>query len=204
MNTITINIIIISITIIVSIAAWQNSGSYVDKLIFWPKRIKDNPKESYRFITSGFIHADFMHLFFNLFTLYFFGRYVEVLMGGTQYLIFYILALIVSHITTYLKYKDSYHYRSLGASGAVSAVLFAFIFFAPWEKVALFGILELPAIVFALLYLGITFYLSKKEGGTINHDAHLWGSLFGWIYVAIFIDPRHGMTFIDNVMNWYL
>lgn len=204
MNTITINIIIISITVIVSIAAWQNSGSYVDKLIFWPKRIKDNPKESYRFITSGFIHADFMHLFFNLFTLYFFGRYVEVLMGGTQYLIFYILALIVSHITTYLKYKDSYHYRSLGASGAVSAVLFAFIFFAPWEKVALFGILELPAIVFALLYLGITFYLSKKEGGTINHDAHLWGSLFGWIYVAIFIDPRHGMTFIDNVMNWYL
>lgn len=204
MTAITINTIIIAITVIVSIAAWQNNNKYIEKLIFWPRLIKGNPKEAYRFITSGFIHADFMHLFFNLFTLYFFGRYVEILMGGFQYVIFYLLALIVSHITTYIKYQNNWQYRSLGASGAVSAVLFAFIFFAPWEKVALFGILELPAIVFAVLYLGITFYLSKKEAGAINHDAHLWGSLFGWIYVAIFIDPRFGLTFIENIMNWRL
>lgn len=201
--TLTINTLIILITVVVSIIGWQNNNRWIDKLIFWPAKMKGQPQEWYRFISSGLIHADVMHLFFNLFTLYFFGNIVEAIMGHGQYLIFYILALIVSHITTYLKYRDNNYYRSLGASGAVAAVLFVFIFFAPWEKVALFGLFEIPAIIFAVLYLGITFYLSKKEGGTINHDAHLWGALFGWVYVAIFLDPQHGLSFIKNILNWY-
>lgn len=202
MLELSVNNIIILITAIISIIGFQGNNNLIDKLIFWPNRIKEKPKEIYRFVTSGLIHADVIHMIFNLLTLYYFGKYVEMILGSFQYLIFYILALIVSHITTYLKYKNQWQYRSLGASGAVSAVLFAFIFYAPWVNIYLFGILPLPAIIYAVAFLFLTFYLSKKNAGNINHDAHLWGSLFGWIYIVIFIDERHGMTFIENLMRF--
>lgn len=140
MFTITLSIILI--TAVISITGFRN-GKIVDDLIFWPPAITKK-HQYYRFITCGLIHADYMHLIFNMLTLYFFGRIMEVYymgMLGLQnyyYLALYIGALIFSNIPTYIKHRNDYNYRSLGASGAVSAVLFAFILLKPWQTIYLF------------------------------------------------------------------
>ena len=174
---------LIAANVIFSFIGFSN-GDLVDKTIMWPYRVL-REKQYVRFITSGFLHADFMHLFFNMFTLYFFGRAVEVyfsgfgLGGNFSYLALYFLALIISDIPTYIKYRNDYHYRSLGASGAVSAVVFAAIVFNPWSSVYLYGAVKISAAVYAVLYIVYCVYMGKKGGDHINHDAHLWGALFG-------------------------
>lgn len=195
------NLIIIAINVLVSIAAWRNHG-LMDKLIFWPYEMRSKPVEFYRFITSGFIHADTMHLLFNMFTLYFFGNLIERILGGPQYLLFYVLALMLSSVSTYIKYKDKWQYRSLGASGAVAAVVFAFIYLAPWQSIYFFALLPIPAILYGVAYLAYCVYMSKRDvTGTMNHDAHLYGSLFGWLYFII-IDPSHGMSFFEKLTQF--
>lgn len=183
MFTITISIIVL--TCFVSFTAFNNN-KLMDALIFWPPAINMR-NQYYRFITCGLIHADMLHLAFNMLTLYFFGRIMEAHYMGELglphycYLILYIGALIVSNIPTYIKRRDDYNYRSLGASGAVSAVLFAFILLRPWITIRVFFI-PLPAIVYGVLFLGYSVYMSKKGGDNINHDAHFWGALFGILF----------------------
>ena len=177
---ITINIIVITITCIVSYLAFSNE-TLMNKLIFYPPSItRDN--QWYRFVTSGFIHADMMHLGFNMLTLYFFGRNLEYIyasyFGVSQlwYLILYLSALIVSQIPSYLKNKNNYYYKSLGASGAVSAIVFSMILLMPWSTLYVF-IIPVPAIIYAIFYLGYSVYMSRKGGDSINHDAHIWGAV---------------------------
>jgi membrane associated rhomboid family serine protease len=183
-----ITISIIIITCLISFAGFSNS-KIIDSFIFWPPAITNN-KQYYRFVTCGFVHANFMHLAFNMFTLYFFGRIMEVYyMGrlGLQHYYFFILyigALIVSVLPTYFKQKNNYNYRSLGASGAVCAVLFAFILLKPWETIFLFFI-PIPAIVYAVLFLVYSMYMSRKGGDFINHDAHFWGAAFGIAFTVV-------------------
>ncbi len=164
----------------------------VDKSIMWPYRVvREN--QYMRFITSGFLHADYMHLIFNMFTLFFFGRNLEQyfsiygLGGNLAFLALYFLGLIVSDIPSYLKHKDDYNYRSLGASGAVSAVVFATILFSPWSSIYIYGALKISATVYAVLYIFYCVYMGKKGGDNINHDAHLWGSVFGLAFTLILI-----------------
>ncbi|MEJ0080746.1 MAG: rhomboid family intramembrane serine protease [Puia sp.] len=127
-----------------------------------------------------------MHLIFNMLTLYFFGTFMEAHYQGElglqkwYYLALYIGALIVSNIPTYLKHINDYNYRSLGASGAVSAVLFAFILLYPWQKIYVI-VFPVPAIVYGALFLVYSAYMSKKGGDNVNHDAHFYGALFGHI-----------------------
>ncbi len=186
MSNITLSIIII--TSAISITAFRN-GKIVDDLIFWPPAITKK-YQYYRFITCGLIHADYMHLLFNMLTLYFFGKIMEVYymgMLGLQnyyYLALYIGALIVSNIPTYIKHKNDYNYRSLGASGAVSAVLFAFILLKPWQTILVLFI-PIPAIVYGALFLIYSAYMSRKGGDHINHDAHFYGALFGIIFTIL-------------------
>lgn len=182
---ITLNIIIIAITCLVSYLAFSNE-TLMDKLIFYPPSItRDN--QWYRFITSGFIHADMMHLGFNMLTLYFFGRNLEYIyssyFGVSQlwYLTLYISALIVSQIPSFLKNKNNYYYKSLGASGAVSAIVFSMILLMPWSTLYVF-IIPVPAIIYAIFYLGYSVYMSRKGGDSINHDAHIWGAVYGIIF----------------------
>ena len=158
----------------------------------WPYGVKRH-NQFYRFITSGFIHADYIHLFFNMFTLLFFGQVVEIyfslygLGGNIAYIVLYFLALIASDLPTYFKQKDNYNYHCLGASGAVSAIVFAAVVFDPWGSIYLYGALKISALVYAVLYIVYCVTMSKRGGDNINHDAHLWGSLFGFGFTIALI-----------------
>lgn len=178
-------------TVIVSILAFYNE-EVMDKLIFHPHTVSRH-NEWYRFVSSGFIHADFMHLAFNMFSFYMFGDYVEqyfhMLFGNNGkmlYLILYLSSIVVCMIPTYLQQKDRYNYNSLGASGAVSAIVFAGIFLMPTIQIGFFIIPPIiPGFIFGPIYLGITAYLAKQGHGSINHSAHLWGSLYGVVFLII-------------------
>lgn len=180
-----ITLIIIIITAIVSFTAFS-SEKVMNDLIFYPPAVSRNG-QFYRFFTCGFIHADFAHIIFNMLALYLFGRIVEDMFieifgngGKLLYLGMYLIALPVSILPTYFRNRDNHHYRSLGASGAVSAVVFAGLMIAPYMKVGFFFIPPvIPGFVFGPLYLLISAYLDKKGGDNINHSAHIWGALFG-------------------------
>lgn len=188
--TFSVTIILIIANIAISLIGFSNP-EFLNKTIFSPYEVSRRG-QYYRFITSGFLHADYMHLFFNMFTLYFFGRAVEVYfaqygLGGTaSYLLLYFLGMIVADIPSYLKHKNDYSYRSLGASGAVSAVIFACIVFQPWGKIFVYFI-PMPFLLYAVLYIWYCIYMSKRGGDYINHDAHLWGSIFGLVFTIVLV-----------------
>ncbi len=182
-STFPVTFILIAINVLFSLIGFSNKNM-LDKTIMWPYGVKRH-KQYHRFITSGFLHADFMHLFFNMFTLYFFGRNIEYIFtaafpnGRIWYLVLYFTALIVSDIPSYLKNKDNINYRSLGASGAVSAIVFAAVLFNPWQQFRLYGFITMSATVFAVLYIVYCIYMGRKQADNVNHDAHLWGSVYG-------------------------
>jgi membrane associated rhomboid family serine protease len=186
---ITIGLIIANV--IFSLIGFSNAA-FVDKTIMWPYRVA-RENQYIRFITSGFLHADWMHLIFNMFTLFFMGIGLEYYLnayglgGNLAYLALYFLGLIVSDIPSYIKHKDDYNYRSLGASGAVSAVVFAAIVFNPWSTIRLYGVIKMSAALFAVLYIAYCVYMGKKSNDNVNHDAHLWGSLFGLAFILVLI-----------------
>jgi membrane associated rhomboid family serine protease len=189
--------------IIFSLIGFSNAA-FVNKTIMWPYVIK-REKEYYRFITSAFIHADWLHLIFNMFSFYFFGKAIEYyfsqygLGGNISYVLLYFLGLIIADIPSYIKNQDNNSYRALGASGAVSAVIFACILFQPWGTILIYFI-PMPFIVFAFLYLAYCIYMSKKNIGYVNHDAHLWGSIFGLAFTFLLIALKApGM--LPDIMN---
>lgn len=184
MNDSIVTYILIGITALVSYSAFSNVN-LLNKCMFYPVDIK-NKREYWRFITHGFIHADMQHLLFNMITLFFFGRFVELsfhdIFGNSfVYPLFYISALIASSLPSYKKHQDDYYYRSLGASGAVSAVLYAAIVFDPWLKVNF-----IPGIVYAIGYLVYSNYMNRKQVDNIGHDAHMYGAIFGFIFPFVF------------------
>jgi membrane associated rhomboid family serine protease len=182
----TITLIIVIVTVLVSLAAFSNEKIYND-LIFYPPAVTHS-KQWYRFFTCGFIHADFGHLALNMYAFYMFGQYVEESFtyiffekGKILYLLMYLTSLFVCLLPTYSKHKEDSWYKSLGASGAVSAVIFAFILLDPLQKIGLIILPGpgLPGFIFGVLYLIISSYLDKRGGGNINHSAHIWGALYG-------------------------
>jgi len=186
-----ITVLLIVINIIITLVGFSNR-ELLSKLIMWPYGVKRN-KQYYRMVSSGFLHADYVHLFFNMFTLYFFGSNLEIIFtqlhlgGAASYLILYFLALIVSDIPGYLKHQDDQGYHSLGASGAVSAVVFAVILFNPWGAIYIYGAIKISSVVYAVLYIIYCIYMGKQGNDNINHDAHLWGALFGLVFALILV-----------------
>lgn len=182
---------LIVLNVIISLIGFNNPA-FVNKYIFWPVGINRN-REYYRFVSSGFLHADFMHLFFNMFTFYFFGRNLEYYFnslfanGWLWYLLLYFVGMVVADLPSYYKNRDNNYFRSLGASGAVSAVVFGAIFFDPWSQIALYGFIRMSALVFAVLYIVYCVYMSRKAQDNINHDAHLWGSIAGLAITALLV-----------------
>ena len=211
-----ITIIIIIITVIISIAGFR-SEKVIDDLIFYPPAITQN-NQYYRFITCGFIHADPFHLIFNMYAFYLFGD--GQLKNGTEniflaifgnygrllYIIMYVLALIVCLLPSFQKNKDNTNYRSLGASGAVSAVVFAYILFDPLRGIGLVFIpVFIPGFLFGIIYLVISWFLDRKGGSRVNHSAHIWGALFGIVFIIIasklFADYPVVDRFIESIKN---
>ena len=187
-----LTVIIIAITCIVSILCF-NGTLNGNKLIFNAYQVWHR-KEWYRMLTSGMIHSGWGHLFFNMLTLYFFGRAVEQyfsaafggVLGTVLYVVLYVSALAISSLGDLVKYRDNWNYNALGASGAVSAVLFASILFAPKMGIYIYLIpIPVPGYIFAPLYLLYCWYMAKRNMDNIGHTAHFWGAVYGILFPII-------------------
>ena len=187
-----ITVIIIAITCIVSILCF-NGTLNGNKLIFNAYQVWHR-KEWYRMLTSGIIHSGWGHLFFNMLTLYFFGRVVEQyfsaafggVLGAVLYVMLYVSALAISSLGDLVKYRNNWNYNALGASGAVSAVLFASILFAPKMGIYIYLIpIPVPGYIFAPLYLLYCWYMAKRNMDNIGHTAHFWGAVYGILFPII-------------------
>ena len=196
-----ITLVIIAISCIVSFMAFNNSRLMND-LILWPPAIT-RQREYHRLVTYGVVQADFGHLLFNMVTLFFFGQQMEPfftqMLGPLGFALFYIGGLVLSILPTYLKNRANPNYRSLGASGAVSAVLFAYILLAPWQRIIVL-VVPMPAIVYALLYTGYSLYMDRRGQGNVNHSAHLWGAAYGVIFTLL-VNHRVLPHFIDALTH---
>ncbi len=182
-----VTIALIAITCVVSWMAFDKR-SLADRLVLWPPAL-ERRHEYWRLVSYGFVHADIGHLAFNMITLFFFGREIERVMAGVTgswltYPLFYLAALAVSILPSYLKHRHDANYVSLGASGAVTAVLFAFILLAPWTLIFVFFI-PVPAIIYAVFYVGYSLWMDKRGGDRINHSAHLSGAAFGVLFMVM-------------------
>lgn len=198
-------IILIIITVAVSYAAF-NSPKLMDQLQFNASKVYHR-KEYHRLITHAFVHANWEHLFVNMIVLFSFGRaiasYFELNFGRlhTMYFIFlYVGGILFSNLYALYKYRNDYYYNAVGASGAVAAVLFASIFFDPWNMIYFFGILPIPGIVFAILYLIYSYQMSKKQTDNVAHDAHFLGAFFGFVF-PVLLNPRLFEVFIDKLFR---
>jgi membrane associated rhomboid family serine protease len=207
-STSIITTVIIAITVLISILAF-NDHNLKQKLIFSPYQIKRSG-EWYRFFTSGLIHADWMHLIFNMYVLYGFGQLTEtyyVLSFGSTgpyaYALMYVVAIALAEVYSYFKNQDNPYYASLGASGAVSAVLFSSILFNPWSKIGIIFIpIGIPGVVMGALYLVYCQYKARKADDNIGHNAHFYGALFGFVF-PLFLKPHLIIDFV-NIIKWNL
>jgi membrane associated rhomboid family serine protease len=204
-----ITYVIIGVTVVISLLAFRDEELF-SKLKFNAFLVYHR-KQYYRLLTHGFIHADYWHLLMNMLVLYFFGRVAEAWFTGLAangfikypglfYLGMYLVAIPFASSISLFRYKEQHWYNSVGASGAVAAVMFFCIFFDPWQKLYLYGVIGLPGIIFAILYIVYSQYMSKKGGDNINHDAHLLGSVFGFVF-PLFINFHLINHFIQALLS---
>lgn len=186
-----ITIILIIVTAIISIQAF-NQASFMQKLIFNPYVIHHN-REWYRFLSSGFLHADWIHLLLNVFILFSFGSVVQKYYayffgsaGNYLFVLLYLSSIIAANASTYYAQKNNPSYNSLGASGAVSAVVFASILFQPTAKIYLYGLIGIPGYLAGIAYLIYSQYSSKNGKDNINHEAHFYGAVYGVVFTLVF------------------
>jgi len=200
-------VILIAITALISYQAWRKP-ELLNRWMFTPYLI-NNKGQWDRFVLSGLIHKDNIHLLFNMFTFYFFGRVVEMflifkfgtVMGIIAYVLFYVGAIVVADIPTYFKHKDHSYYRALGASGGVAATVFGSIILMPLSDICLFGIICLPGFALGIMFLIYSVVQAQKGADGINHDAHLYGALFGIAFILI-VNPQSALNFIDQIKSF--
>ncbi len=202
-----LTIIIIAITAFISYRAFSNR-TLAEKLIFYPPEVKRGGW--YRLFSYGVLHADYTHLIFNMLTLFIFGTYIERFFkstlgeteGGIWYIVLYVTALLVSILPTYIKNINNHYYRGLGASGAVSAVVFAYILINPMSFMGIMFIpIMLPAFLFGIIYVVLSIYLEKKQAGNVNHSAHIAGGVYGILFVIILFAVRKGANMLSHFIS---
>jgi membrane associated rhomboid family serine protease len=179
--------IIFALTLIVSVIGLSRP-QLVDRLLLRPYYMV-RKGEYYRLITSGLVHADWWHLIFNMMTFFFFAFLLERVLGQALFLLLYVLGLVLSDLGTWIRHRNDPEYASLGASGAILAVLFASIVYFPDQSLYLFPLpIPIPAPLFAVGYLAYSWWSSRQNRGRINHDAHIGGAITGLLFVAV-TDP---------------
>lgn len=196
---------ILVITCLVSYIAFNNQGLFY-KLDFQPYEIQRNPlKNLYRFLTHGFIHADWMHLLFNMFSFFFFAGSIENVfdykfqnLSVLYFMLLYLGGIFMSVIHTFEKHKNDIWYHGVGASGGVSAILMANVIYFPLNEICLYGFICFPGILWALIYLAYSFYMGRRGGDYINHDAHFIGAIYG-VVITLIIDRNAWSDFISQI-----
>lgn len=193
----------IGFIVLTALVSWQGfeRRGLIERLLLWPPAVQRGQYE--RLFSYGLVHADFGHLLFNMITLFFFGRLIEGFLsqqfGPWVFPFFYVSALLVSVLPGYFRHARDPNYRTLGASGAVSAVLFAYILLQPWNLIFVF-FLPVPAIIYGVLFVGYSVYMDRRGGDGINHSAHLWGAVYGLVFMII-AEPRVLPYFLNQLMN---
>ncbi len=191
----------------VSLYALYQDQSLIDRWALVPERVKRNG-EWYRMLSGGFLHGGIPHLAFNMITLYFFGPVLEIILGPVNYLVIYFGSLVVAHLFLYGKYKDDPEYVAVGASGAISGIIFGFCLFFPFEKIYLFLIpIGIPAFLFAVGFAGYSYWASNQPPGKgvfgrVAHEAHLGGAVGGLI-LTILLEPRVLPGFVRQVADLF-
>lgn len=192
-----IALIIFVATIVASLAGLYAAPQVIERSLFRPYWFTRR-RQYETIITSGFVHADLPHLLFNMVTFYFFAFPLERQIGPAKFAVLYFLGLVLSDLGTWRKHRNDPQYASLGASGAISAVLFASIVYFPWQKLFIIPIpVPIPAPLFAIGYVAYSWYSARHPRGRINHDAHLGGAVFGLGFVLL-TDPAA----YSNLLRW--
>ena len=202
-----ITLVIVILTVLVSIAAFR-SRELLFRFDLSPYQIVQNG-QYYRIFTHAFLHTDYIHLAINMLVLYSFGTGIErifsqleeqglIFSGNFFYLLLYISSIVLSAISTVTRYRSDERYSAVGASGAVSAVVFTYIFFAPLQKIYFYAVLPIPGIVFGILYLVYSSYMSRRNKDNINHSAHFWGAVVGFLF-PILLEPSLVKVFFENL-----
>ena len=202
-----ITLIIVIVTVIFSVAAFR-FRDLLYRFDLSPYHIAQK-QQYYRIFTHGFLHTDYVHLGINMLVLYSFGAGIEqvfnsledqgIIFSGTFFFVLlYISSIALSALSTVSRYRNDKGYSAVGASGAVSAVVFTYIFFAPLQKIYFYMVLPIPGIVFGVLYLIYSSYMGRRNKDNINHSAHFWGAVVGFLY-PIILEPRLFLVFIENL-----
>lgn len=194
-----ITLVLIGVTVVISLLAWQ-WPRLLDALIYWPPGVGRG--QWWRLLSHGFIHADGAHLLFNMVTLYFFGSVMEQVLtppiGALGFVLFYLAGIVIAILPSHFRHRRDTRYRSLGASGAVSAMLFAYILLQPWALLLVFFV-PVPAIVFAAVYVAYSIWAERRGQSNINHAAHLWGGAWG-IAFMVWLEPRLVQRFLSELL----
>jgi len=202
-----ITLVIVIITILFSLFAFRRK-KMLYRFDLSPYHIV-HKRQYYRIITHAFLHADYVHLAINMLVLYSFGTYVEHMLGDLQkqglifsgpffFILLYLVSVILASLTTIARYRDDQKYSALGASGAVSAVVFAYIFFAPLQKIYFYMVMPIPGIIFGILYLIYSSYMGRRNKDNINHSAHFWGAVVGFVF-PILLEPSLFIVFLEKL-----
>jgi membrane associated rhomboid family serine protease len=187
-------------TIAASLVGLYVAPRVIERSLFRPYYFLRN-RQYDTIATSGFVHADLTHLLFNMMTFYFFAFELEKRIGTVAFAALYAIGLVTSDVGTYFKHRHQPEYASLGASGAIAAVLFAFVVYFPTRSFLILPIpIPIPAPLFAVLYLAYSWYSARHARGRINHDAHIGGALAGLAFVMI-TDPQAFSGLVRTVMG---
>jgi membrane associated rhomboid family serine protease len=202
-----VTFIILAATILVSWRAFSNTTLF-EKLLNNPYRVK-HEKQYYRLLSHALIHADFMHLALNMYVFYSFGSILEKVFRGrygfqqgeVYFILLYAVGAVVATLPSLRKHGDNYGYNAVGASGAVSAVMMGFMILFPTMNIQFFFILPMPAFLGIIVFFGLEHYMNRRGKTNIAHDAHIWGALFGILFVFV-TDPQALVSFFTQVRHY--